>query len=370
MAKNIGVLTFAVSKAGVVPLSNLVSVLRSGDNSVYLITDDHGYEHFKNNADIHVCNIEHKSHPNGFINMLSYMHKQALIAYKILKDLRHVDTWIFFFNSDTMVIPLITLKLLGKKTILALPSSSEKIHAYASKNLVTIIKTLSNTSYRLADRIILYSPGLITEWNLSKYRDKIRIAHEHYINFDEFKLTTDVGSRPEMIGFIGRLDAEKGIMNFIEAIPEILGSRPDARFMIIGDGNQKEMAQKFVEENRIGDRVKLAGWVPHSELPSHLNTMKLLVIPSYTEGLPNTMLEAMACGTPVLANAVGSIPDYIKDGDNGFIMENNSSECIARHVKQILGRSDLENMGLNGKRTAEAEFSYEVAVNKYMQAIK
>lgn len=370
LTKNIGVLTFAVSKAGVVPLSNLVSVLRSGDNNVYLITDDHGYDHFKNNADIHVYNIEHESHPNGFINMLSYVHKQSLIAYKIIKDLRHIDTWIFFFNSDTMVIPLIILKVLRKKTILALPSSSQKIHAYASANLVTIIKTLSNTSYRLADRIILYSPGLITEWNLSQYRNKIRIAHEHYINFDEFKLTTGVGSRPEMIGFIGRLDAEKGIMNFIEAIPEILSSHPDARFMIIGDGNQKEMAQKFIEENRLGDRVKLVGWVQHSELPSHLNAMKLLVIPSYTEGLPNTMLEAMACGTPVLASSVGSIPDYIKDGYNGFIMKDNSPDHIAGHVKRILGCSNMENICINGIKAVEAEFAYEATVKRYMQAIK
>jgi glycosyltransferase involved in cell wall biosynthesis len=370
MTKNIGVLTFAVTKAGVVPLSNLVSVLKSGDNGVYLITDGEGYDHFKNDAGIHVYNIEHQSHPNGFINMLSYAHKQVLIAYKMLKDLRHVDTWVFFFNSDTMVIPLLTLKLLGKKSMLALPSSSEKIHTYASANLVAIVKALTGASYRLADRIILYSPGLISEWNLTKYRDKIRIAHEHYINFDEFMMMTDIEDRPDLIGFIGRLDAEKGIMNFIEAIPDILGSYPDAHFLIIGDGNQKEMAQRSLEEHRLGDRVTLSGWVHHSELPSHLNTMKLLVIPSYTEGLPNTMLEAMACGTPVLASPVGSIPDYIKDGDNGFIMENNSSECIARHVKQILGRSDLENIGLSGKRTAEAEFSYDVAVQKYSQAIK
>ncbi len=369
MAKKIGVLTFAVSKAGVVPLSNLISILRPEQNEVSLITDNEGYDHFKDDRSITIFNIRHRSHSSAIVNMLNYIHKQLLISYRILKDIRHAETWVFFFNAETMVFPMITLKLMRKKVMLALPSSSEKIHAHAGHGQASIMRSLSRISYRLADHIIVYSPRLISEWGLSEYADKIEIAHEHIIDFNEFKAETSVSKRHDLVGYIGRLDAEKGIMNFVSSIPEILKHDPQVKFLIIGDGNQTEAVRTYIAEHGLAQNVKLAGWVPHIELPEYLNQIKLLVIPSYTEGLPNTMLEAMACGTPVLANPVGSIPDYVKDGHNGFILADNSSEQIAEQVLHILRFSDLENIAKNGKITVESEFTYEASVKRYAEIL-
>ncbi len=368
MTNKIGILTFAVTKAGIVPLSNLISIFRP-TNDVYLITDNDGYEHFKDADRVNAFNIQHKSYSNGIINMLNYLYMQLLISYRILKDIRQVNTWIFFFNSETMVIPLITLKLLRKKVILSLPSSTEKIHSYTNQSQHFFLKTLSRISHRLADTIVVYSPSLIAEWNLSPYRYKIRIAHEHIINFNEFKQERRIGDRTNLIGYVGRLDREKGIMNLVSAMPAIMSHDPDIKLLIIGDGNLKESVRDFIVENHMEHCVKLAGWVSHDELPAYLNSMKLLVIPSYTEGLPNTMLEAMACGTPVLANPVGSIPDFITDGQNGFIMKDNSFNSIAQSIKHIFARSDLENIGINGRKMVENEFVFEATVKQYMDAL-
>ncbi len=369
MAKKIGVLTFAVSKAGVVPLSNLISILSQAHDQVSLITDNEGYAHFKNDHSIKTFNIKHQSYSSGLANMLNYVHKQLLISYTILTKLRDVDTWVFFFNAETMVFPLITLKLLGKKVVLALPSSSEKIHAHTSSGQAAIMRSLSLISYRLVNNIIVYSPRLVTEWNLTKYNDKIRIAHEHVINFDEFRPETGVADRPAIIGYVGRLDAEKGIMNFIQSIPEIIKHDPHIKFLIIGDGNQTEAVREYIIGKGMAQNVNMAGWVPHGELPGYMNQIKLLVIPSYTEGLPNNMLEAMACGTPVLASPVGSIPDFIQDGHNGFILEDNSAAHIAQKAIQVLDTGDLGQIAGNARKMVEAEFTYEAAVKTYMSII-
>ena len=120
----------------------------------------------------------------------------------------------------------------------------------------------------------------------------------------------------------------------------------------------------------LNNKVELTGWIPHDELPDYSNMSKLIVLPSYTEGLPNIMLEAMACGTPVLATPVGAIPDVIKDGETGFIMENNSPECIAENVERALNHPDLDKIVKNARESVEKEFTYEATLGRYRKIME
>jgi glycosyltransferase involved in cell wall biosynthesis len=274
--------------------------------------------------------------------------------------------------GEGLLIPVLTLKLLRKTVILSLAASSPKI-AESNKDvffLDKIAKFLEIINYIFANRIILYSPNFIKEWNLEKYRDKIFIAHEHFLDFDKFKIKKEFDKRNNLVGYIGRLSEEKGVLNFVKAIPEILKERNDLEFLIGGDGQLRDEIEKYLDEKDLNDKVKLTGWIPHDELPEYLNELKLLVLPSYTEGLPNIMLEAMACGTPVLATPVGAIPDVIKDGETGFIMENNSPECIAKNVIRALNHPNLEKIAENGRELVEKEFTYEAAVERYKEILE
>jgi glycosyltransferase involved in cell wall biosynthesis len=115
--------------------------------------------------------------------------------------------------------------------------------------------------------------------------------------------------------------------------------------------------------------VRYLGWVTHTTLSTYLNELKLLVLPSHSEGLPNIVLEAMACGTPVLATPVGAIPDVIKDGNTGFIMVENSPTCIAHEIVRVMTDPNLEEIVRNARRLVDEQFSYEASSKRYAELL-
>jgi len=129
--------------------------------------------------------------------------------------------------------------------------------------------------------------------------------------------------------------------------------------LIGGDGHLKNSIQSVLQEEKLTDYVDLPGWVSNENYPKYLNQLRLLVLSSYTEGLPYTILEAMTCGTPVLATPVGAIPDIIIDGKTGFIMEDNLPECIAENVSRALRSPNLDKIAENGRRFVEENFTFE-----------
>jgi glycosyltransferase involved in cell wall biosynthesis len=144
---------------------------------------------------------------------------------------------------------------------------------------------------------------------------------------------------------------------------------PDLHVLIGGDGSLKDQIVKTLEDQGLTSRVELTDWISHEELPLYLNNLRLLVIPSYTEGLPNIMLEAMACGTPVLATPIGAVPDIIKDGETGFFMEDNTPECIARNIIRALHDPNLEKIALHAKTMIEREFTFENTVKQWKRIL-
>jgi glycosyltransferase involved in cell wall biosynthesis len=272
---------------------------------------------------------------------------------------------VFILTGEVSLIIAIISKLLGKATTLVLRGSL-LTEEQVQKDLFSKPRRLIRRfNLALLDRIITYSKGAIMQWDLKKYRDKVLVASYLFVDLNEFRLETPLDKRGNIVGYIGRLSPEKGIWNFIEAMPKLVEASPDVGFLIIGDGELQDRMEHYVNQRNLNNKVRPVGRVNHNEVPRYLNQLKLLVMPSYSEGLPNAVLEAMACGTPVLAAPVGSIPDVIADGETGFIMEDNSPECIASSVIRALNHPKLEKIARNAHGLVKKEFTYQAAVERY-----
>ena len=369
---NICVMTGPITTVvGAAILSNFMDILKPLSNELFVIT---GKFPDRPNKRIHIIRIKSDEKKQfTLIRAIKYLFRQLKTTFNLIKISKNVDVVIFYLGNKIDTLPVLTAKLLGKKTVLAAIGLQSKSAEESRGRLFgmdriffpCIFKILEHINFHLADQIVVESESVIDFLGLNKYRKKICITGAVYIDTDNFKIKKKLKDKRNLIGYIGRLSPEKGVLNFAKAIPLILKEKNDLEFLIGGDGPLRDKIERYLEGENLNDKVKLTGWIPDEEFSTYLNELKLFVLPSYTEGLPHTILEAMACGTPVLATPVGAIPDVIKDGETGFIMENNSPECIAENIVRALAHPNINEITKNARALIEEKYNYQAAVDRY-----
>ncbi|MFC1961619.1 glycosyltransferase family 4 protein [Chloroflexota bacterium] len=366
--RSIGIIAFPVDKhgelsadtgAGNVPFSHLVDILRSMYRTLYVITGNEQRVLFKKDKRMHLFEVRHRG---GTIN---YILTQIRLALKVFILSRKVGAWVFFIGAEAMMLPALMARLLRRPVILALTGFPAKISSREKTLGYQIIDSLSRQTIRLATRLVAYSPKIIQERNLNRYRRKIVLAQEHFLDFGQFKILKPVIQRGNLVTYIGRLEEGKGIPNLLAAINIIAEHRSDIHFLIGGDGPLRSAVEEYLKQPHLKGKVEYMGWISHEKLPEYLNKAKLLVLPSYTEALPNIILEAMACGTPVLTTGVGAITDVIEDGETGFILPRNSPDAIAEEVVRITDDPRLGRIAEKARNLVRKRYTYESAVRSY-----
>ena len=327
---------------------------------------------------IHIINIKHSySHDLPMlIRIPKFMSLQLKISYILIKIAKKVDIVLLAAGTSPFFLPALLAKLLRKWIILlhhGTNSFDKIVKADYQKTLVgmgryifpPIAHTLVRLNCSLADRIAVLSSD-ITDPRLKRFANKISFSGSRfYVDVSSFKVERNLDSRENLVGYIGRFEEIKGVMNFVKAIPMVLRESAGVKFMAGGDGSLRDETEREIKDANLGDKVTMTGWIPYHKLPQYLNEIKLLVIPSYAEAGPHMLFEAMACGTPVLATPVGVMPDVIKDGKTGFIMEDNSPECIAKNVIRALNHSNLAQIAKAARNLVEKEYTHEAAVERY-----
>jgi glycosyltransferase involved in cell wall biosynthesis len=164
--------------------------------------------------------------------------------------------------------------------------------------------------------------------------------------------------------FLGRIEAAKGVPELLKAFAVLRASVRDAELVCAGAG-EIEAAQRQAEALGIGDAVRFTGWLGEAEKRAWLARAAAFVLPSHAEGLPMSLLEAMAAGVPVVASAVGGIPDVVKHGVNGLLVAPRDSIDLLRALRRLLREPALAaRLGAAGRETVRARFSPEEVLER------
>jgi len=173
---------------------------------------------------------------------------------------------------------------------------------------------------------------------------------------------------PGRILFLGQVEARKGIDELLEALSRLAARFPDVQLAIGGQG-ELDRVNKRAAELGVRDRVTLLGWITAERRRDELARAAVFCLPSYAEGLPMAMLEAMAAGKAVVVSGVGGILDAVQDGVNGLVVQPGDAQGLAEGLARILGDSALRRrLGVRARSTIEERFETGV-VMKHISAV-
>ena len=358
-------------------IANLTKILEPITERIHVITGNFPKDAVLGEK-IHVISTKYWTQGKPvLLRIPQYIMFHLRTSYYLAKISSSIDMVVFYIGTDDFILPILLAKMLRKKVVMIATGSIVQSARYTYSGslfglggiiLPSIFGILRSIVHLLSDRIVIYTQSSIIDEGLTRHRKKLAYG-ARYIDLDHFKVNRKLAEREKIIGYIARFERAKGVVNFVRAIPLISRERTDVEFLMGGYGELWDEVRGELATNRYNDRVKLIGWVPHEEVPEYLNKLRLFVFPTYSEGLPPVVLEAMACGTPVLATAVGSIPDLIKEGETGFILEDNSPSSIAQGVIRALNHTHLNEIVANARKLVLKEFTYEAAVERYRRIL-
>jgi glycosyltransferase involved in cell wall biosynthesis len=175
----------------------------------------------------------------------------------------------------------------------------------------------------------------------------------------------------EEILYSGVLIPRKGIHHLINAFAHIAQEFPQSRLVLVGAAENRTYAASLQQQSRhlgLESRVDFVGSVSQLELAAQMHRSRVFVLPTYSEGLPRVVLEAMAVGIPVIASAVSGIPEIVQDGREGFLVEPGNEEALSARIRWLLQHPDgTRKMGQQAQNIAKESFSSALYVEGYRQ---
>lgn len=307
----------------------------------------------ENRVDVKFINID------SYYNILNIL-KLAILVKKYEPDIIHSHT--YFSNTIGRIAGIIS-------RVPVMISHVHNVYSNYSKRNLLIERLLSNYT----DKVICCSEAVrnfVLKYEKINMHKTVIIYNG--VNHREIQRSQDISYLREFLGIyknvitiicVASLTEKKGHEYLLKAILEIEKEFQKLKFIIVGDGPLKKRLKNLAEELNIQDLVIFTGI--RNDIPNLLKIADIFVLPSLTEGLPLAAIEAMSVGLPVVATAVGGVPEIIKDGITGYLVPPKNPKALGNTILNLIkDKKNMEKVGLNGKKVIIENFTTEKMINK------
>jgi glycosyltransferase involved in cell wall biosynthesis len=223
--------------------------------------------------------------------------------------------------------------------------------------------------FRHADAVAAFSENMKKEIQKISKRDVHIISNgidlQLFSNLTREQARSDLQiiKDQQIITFVGTLRPVKGVKYLIRAMDIVVRRKAGIRLILIGDGPDRHELEGMTKDLILGNQITFIGMVPHEKVPEFMVASDIFILPSLSEGLPGVIIEAFAAAIPIVATSVGALPEIIREGENGFLVEPKNPEQLAEKILLLLGNSELRNKFSENNKLKSKNYTWDCVVD-------
>lgn len=293
----------------------------------------------------------------GLLRNLAYLAEACVLSFLLKQEgIRHIHA---HFGTNSTAVAMLT-SILGDFTYsftIHGPEEFDKPRAIALSEKIkraTFVVAISN-----------YGKSQVYRW--CNYQDwsKIHIIH---CGLDEKFIQAEITPIPSenKLVCVGRLCPQKGQLLLLDAIALLKQRGINCQLTLVGDGELREEIETLAEKLDIKSQITITGWASSDEVKAKITEAKLMVMPSFAEGLPVVIMESLALGRPVVSTYVAGIPELVVEGESGWLCFAGDIESLTDKLEKALSLSteELAKMGKIGKEKVKKYHDISVETEK------
>jgi glycosyltransferase involved in cell wall biosynthesis len=312
---------------------------------------------------------------------VGWLVKTISYCYAVLKNAGLVDTvYVRTFSPPEAVALWFGKKVLRRRAVFLLPGT---LLLERRGPMAAFYRWVLSRAVYAADMLILYTPLMLPRVKafLPRLKErKVRYLH-NAVNVERFKpggpdekiLAKYLTPRPKkLLLYVGLISRMKGISDLVRAFAKVVEEEREAVLVLAGreEGPYASEVKALVKEIGLEGSVRFSGPVPNEDVVHLMRACDLFVLASRSEGIPRAILEAMACGKPVVATRVAGVREAVRDGETGYTVEVGDVDGLAEAALRLLRDEELGGrLGKNARLMVEKEFNFEKIIPKLAQLI-
>lgn len=293
----------------------------------------------------------------GMLKHLFYFVEACLLKEWLGRE--RVDHVHAHFGTNSTAVVMLANKMGG-------PPYSFTVHGpeeFDKPEFLSLGKKIQSSAFVIA--VSSYGRSQLFRWVESAFWGRIKVVHcgLDAAFYENAKIENNYSNN---IVCVGRLCEQKGQLLLLNAVSRLVAEGVDLHLTLAGDGPMRMQIESMIIENRLQSNVTITGWISGSQVRDEVLRSRALVLPSFAEGLPVVIMEAMALQRPVLSTYVAGIPELVEPGVNGWLIPAGDVFALKAEIMKVLNtsNSELDRFGRNARERVNVRHNIDVEARK------